>query len=211
VIVRVYHGVAISGWRHSFDGEAHFYAGHGYASLKPDIVLDGPGLLRQLAGEVVPAVNHLIDIGIADPQRVCLFGHSRGGYDALALITQTNRFCAAVVSAGTANLTSIGHGWGEHGCGGTVWDQRDAYIENSPFFYLDRVRTPLLLICGTAEPEEEMQARHTFDALRRLGKRVELRLYRDEDHSPEGWTEESRHDLTERMLAWFDTFAKAPK
>lgn len=86
--------------------------------------------------------------------------------------------------------------------------RREAYVENSPFFYLDRVRTPLLVICGTAEREEEMQARQTFGALRRLGKRVELRLYRDEDHDPSAWTERNLRDVAERILGWFDTFAR---
>jgi dipeptidyl aminopeptidase/acylaminoacyl peptidase len=168
---------------------------------------------------VVPAVNHLIDLGIAAPDRVCLIGHSKGGYDVLALITQTSLFCAAVASAGMVNLMAYGtiddsgsapYGMSETGiyaCGGTPWERRDAYIENSPFFHLDRVRTPLLVISGTADGREEMQAKQTFGALRRLNRRVELRLYRGEGHSPSDWTEENMRDVTERILAWFDTFA----
>ena len=160
-------------------------------------------MLRQLAGEVVPAVNRLIELGIADPERVCLFGHSRGGYDALALLTQTNLFCAAVVSAGTANLTAIGHGWAE------------ARLQRDGVGAARRVCRELALLlpgsrpdsaahgaCGTASREEEMEARHVFEALRRLGRRVEVRLYQDEDHSPEGWTEASARDLNERFVAW---------
>lgn len=206
VVVNVYHGAAISGWVYRLDTAAHTWARRGYACLRPDISFGEPGLLRHLAGEVVPAVNHLIDLGIADPERVCLFGHSRGGYDALALVTQTGVFCAAVVSAGLANLATVGFGMEDYRCPGTVWEHRDDYIENSPFFYLDRVRTPVLLISGTAEMAEEMEARRTYAALRRLGKRVELRLYRDEDHSPEGWTAPSRRDVESRIREWFDTF-----
>lgn len=65
------------------------------------------------------------------------------------------------------------------------------------------------MICGTASHQEELQARQTFGALRRLGQRVELRLYRDEDHDPAAWTEPSYRDVSERIVAWFDTYAKA--
>jgi dipeptidyl aminopeptidase/acylaminoacyl peptidase len=49
-----------------------------------------------------------------------------------------------------------------------------------------------------------MQARRTYGALRRLGKRVELRLHRDEDHSPDAWTEPSLRDAMAAVCAWFD-------
>ena len=174
-------------------------------------------MLRQLAGEVVPAIHHLVDEGVADLQRIGLFGHSRGGHAALGLITQTDLFGAAVVSAGRLTLTSYGTHpadfdqceTGIYACGGTLWEKREAYIENSPLFYLDRVRTPLLVIGGTASAEEELQARQTFGALRRLGRRVELRLYRDEDHDPAAWTEASYRDASERIVAWFDSYLKS--
>ena len=188
----------------------------GYAILKLDVPSRGRDGLRQMPGKVVPAVHDLVDQAIADPARIGLFGHSRGGHAALGLITQTDLFCAAVVSAARVTLTSYGTCLGDYvqcedgiyACGGTLWEQRDAYIENSPLFYLDRVRTPLLVICGTAHPEEEMQARQTYGALRRLGKRVELRLYRDEGHCPSTWTEPSSRDVTERIVAWYDRFAR---
>jgi dipeptidyl aminopeptidase/acylaminoacyl peptidase len=188
----------------------------GYAILKLDVPSRGRDGLRQMPGKVVPALHDLVDQGIADPQRIGLFGHSRGGHAALGLITQTELFCAAVVSAARVTLTSYGTcpvdyvqcEDGIHACGGTLWENRDAYIENSPLFYLDRVRTPLLVICGTAQPEEEMQARQTYGALRRLGRRVELRLYRDEGHCPSTWTGPSVRDVTERIVAWFDQYAK---
>jgi dipeptidyl aminopeptidase/acylaminoacyl peptidase len=189
----------------------------GYAILKLDSPARGRDGLRQMPGKVVPAIDALIDQGIADPRRIGLFGHSRGGHAALCLLTQTDLFCAAVVSATRVTLTSYGTSPvdyvqcedGIYACGGTLWEKRDAYIENSPLFYLDRVRTPLLVICGTAQPEEELQARQTYGALRRLGKRVELRLYRDEGHCPSTWSEPSARDVSERIAAWFDAFARA--
>jgi len=137
----------------------------------------------------------------------------------MTLITQTNRFRAAVSMAGLVNLTSF-YGvltdegaslcidWAESGqgrMGGTLWDKRANYIENSPLFYLDRVNTPVLLVSGTADPGVA-QSEAAFSALRRLGKRVELCLYHQEDHSPVYWSEASLRDLCQRVLAWFNNY-----
>ena len=83
-------------------------------------------------------------------------------------------------------------------------ENRAAYIENSPFFYLDRVSTPLLLVCGTGDQEGSQQAEETFVALRRLGKAVELRLYKDEHHGTSAWSRDALDDLYRRVLDWFN-------
>ena len=172
---------------------------------------------------MLPALNRLIDQGMADPEHLGLMGQSYGGYCTLALLTQTNRFKAAVSVAGAVNLTSyygiltkegISNwlGWSETGqgrMGGSLWEKQDAYIDNSPLFYLDRVSTPVLLVHGTAYPGEAAQAGEAFSALRRLGQRVELRLYEGEDHWPGYWSEGSLRDLCERVLSWFDAYVKA--
>ncbi|MYK39620.1 MAG: prolyl oligopeptidase family serine peptidase, partial [Gemmatimonadetes bacterium] len=98
-------------------------------------------------------------------------------------------------------------GWCETGqarLGGSPWENRAAYIENSPFFYLDQVSTPLLLVCGTGDQEGSKQAEETFVALRRLGKRVELRLYKDEHHGTSAWSRDALDDLCRRVLDWFN-------
>jgi dipeptidyl aminopeptidase/acylaminoacyl peptidase len=219
VIVDLYPGVRFATFFAGSSMIAHpqLLASRGYAMLHPDALAHGPHMLRQLAGEVVPAVNHLVELGIADPERIGLFGHSRGGHAALGLITQTDVFRAAVVSAGKITLTSYGAHPGDYvqcetgiyACGGTPWEKREAYLENSPFFHLDRVRTPLLVIAGTSSREEKLQARQTYGALKRLGQRVELRLYKDEDHDPGAWTEPSLRDVVERIFAWYDVHLRS--
>src|SRR5262249_60283231 len=117
---------------------------------------------RDLLKAVMPGVDQVVNMGIADPDRLGVMGHSNGGYSTLALITQTSRFRAAVSRAGPADWVS-GYGLmdkaGSAGfafycendtirpaLGGPPWHYPQLYIENSRSFHLDRLRTPLLLI-----------------------------------------------------------------
>lgn len=223
LVVEIYGGSMGSSYVHSFGGSqgvlhSQLLASHGYAVLYPDVPLTDRDPLKQLPGHVIPAINHLVDLGIADPQRVGLIGQSYGGYCTLALLTQTTIFAAAVASAGFYNLiseyltlTKEGNdnwlGWAETGQGrmsGTPWEKRDSYIENSPIFYLDRVQTPVLLVCGSRDSNPPAESEAVFVGLRRLGRKAELRIYKDEDHWSGRWSERSYRDLCERVLAWFD-------
>ena len=203
--------------------DAHLYASHGYAVLLPDIPLGPRDARRGIPRGVLPAVNRVVELGIADPAKIGVLGHSYGGYSVLALITQTEMFAAAVCSAGAVNLTSFYGalsdagdtswlGWCESGqarLGGSLWEKRDAYIENSSLFYLDRVTTPLLLFSGDGDTGAFTQASETYSALRRLGQRVELRNYRGEGHWPGSWSEPNLRDVLDRTLAWFDEHLKS--
>ena len=119
-------------------------------------------------------------MGLVDAGRVGVRGHSYGGYAVVALLTQTNAFRAGVANAPTGvNMTSTyvanfnAMRWCEFSggrTGGTPWEKRKRYIENSPFFLLDQVETPLMLVCGSKDEPAAMSARETFLALRRLGQ-----------------------------------------
>jgi acetyl esterase/lipase len=192
----------------------------GYAVLYPDMPLNGDDPLKQLSRLVLPAIQHLVNMGIADPQRVGLLGHSYGGYCTLALLTQTSLFSAAVACAGFSDLVSAyvsmdedgtdsWLGWCESGqgrMGGSLWEKRERYIENSPVFHLDRVQTPVLLIGGSEDKIASAQSEAVFVGLRRLGKPVELRRYNGEGHWPGTWSEQSYRDLSQRVIAWFDYY-----
>ena len=230
MIVIVYGGAMGSPRLHKFglrdclgSNDAYLYASLGYAVLLPDIPLGPRDARRGIPRSVLPAVNRVVELGIADPARIGVMGQSYGGYSVLALITQTDMFAAAVCSAGAVNLTSFYGaltttgdtkwlGWSESGqarLGGSLWENRDAYIENSSLFYLDRVSTPLLLLSGDDDPGAFTQASETFSALRRLGQRVELRNYKGEGHAPPGWSEPNLRDVLDRTVAWFDEHLKS--
>lgn len=203
---------------YNFDN-ADLLAAHGYAVLHPDMPMKDHDPMRQLPSLVRAAVRRVVQLGIADPERIAVMGHSYGGYCVLALLTQTRLFRTAVCSAGTVELTSFYSdfwngmnfrwAWAERGqgrMGGTPWEKREAYIRNSPFFFLDRVTAPVLLVSGTDVEEDARQAKQAFGALRRLDRTVELRLYRGEGHTLSTWSADSRRDLTCRVLTWFEKY-----
>ena len=78
-------------------------ATRGYAVLFPDAPLQEGTPMSDLAKTVLPGVDRVVEMGIADPERLGVMGHSFGGYCALALIAQTTRFKVAISSGGYGN------------------------------------------------------------------------------------------------------------
>ncbi len=195
------------------------FATRGYAVLAPDAPQHLGTPMLDLAKTVLPGIEKVVEMGIADPKRTGLLGQSYGGYSVLSLIVQTTRFRAAVMGDGFGNL--IGHYGemdrdgsaygtssaesGQELMGGEIWKYRYRYIENSPTLYFDRVETPLLVVHGgndtTVAP---FLADEVFVMLRRLGKQVVYAKYLGEDHSPDTWSSEDQLDLANRVIAWFD-------
>jgi dipeptidyl aminopeptidase/acylaminoacyl peptidase len=194
-------------------------ATRGYAVLMPDLRLNGKSLMADLVKTVLPGVNTAIDQGIADPDRIGLMGTSWGGYATLALITQTANFKAAVVVSGFGDLLGLYSEMDQRGSTlgvsileqgtfplpGTPWDFRDIYVENSPIFYLDRVKTPVLIVHGMKDVNvAPFLADEVFVALRRLGKPVTYVKYAKEEHGIELYQDQI--DSFNRMIEWFDAY-----
>lgn len=218
LIVEVYGGNRGSREIHRFDRHRQLLASRGYAVLVPDAPLSTGTPLRDHARTILPGVDRVVELGIADPERLGVTGHSYGGYGTLALLVQTDRFGAAVASAGHGNMVGMfadldpdGTGstvWAERGqgrMGGTPWEVRERYIENSPFFFLDRVETPLLLLHGAEDRNTPVYlAGQLFAGLRRLGRNVVLARYEGESHWPGSWSAANQIDYWRRLVDWFD-------
>jgi dipeptidyl aminopeptidase/acylaminoacyl peptidase len=219
MVVAVYGGRMGSGQLHAFDATRQLLATRGTAVLTPDAPVAVGSPMRDLADAVLPGVDAVVDLGIADPERLGVYGHSYGGYGALGLIVQTDRFRAAVASASQGNLFGM-HSQidavgdigmtsfverGQGRMGGSPWAQQERYLDNSPYFFLDRVTTPLLLLHGAGDRTVPAHlAEQVYVGLRRLGRTVLYVRYEGEDHSWMTYRMPNRIDYWQRVIDWFD-------
>ena len=181
------------GWGAAFN--PHIWASRGYAVLYPDVPGHPGTPVDDVVSAVIPGINKTVELGIVDPERLAVMGQSFGAYNTVSLITRTPIFKAAVATSAPATDLFEGYsrfmagggaleGYYEEGQGGmkgTPWEFKTRYYENSPFFFLDRVETPLLLQRG-ADDDISTASGNIFNALRRLGKDVEFLVYEHEGH-----------------------------
>jgi dipeptidyl aminopeptidase/acylaminoacyl peptidase len=197
------------------------YASNGYVVFLPDVRFEvgRPGFASTKS--VVPGVQHLIDIGLADPDAIALHGHSWSGYQTAFMVTQTDIFATAIAGAPVGNMTSaysgirLGSGvarqfqyeQGQSRLSGSLWEARDEYIDNSPVFFADRVNTPMLILHGDVDdavPWE--QSIELYLALRRLDRETVFLQYRDEPHHPQTYA--NKLDWAMKMKEWVDHYLK---
>jgi dipeptidyl aminopeptidase/acylaminoacyl peptidase len=196
-------------------------ATRGYAVLVPDVPQHVGTPMRDLVQEVLSAVDKVIGLGYADPDRLGIVGFSYGGYSTLAVVSQSSRFKAAVMYAGFSDVAGQylsldrsrgvdGVSWAEGGqglMGGSLWRLPRRYIEKSPIYDLDHVTTPLLLVHGEDDTVvHSSMSDQVFVGLRRLGREVEYRRYAGENHSLVGL--EDRVDYWTAVIRWFDRYVK---
>jgi dipeptidyl aminopeptidase/acylaminoacyl peptidase len=167
----------------------HIPATRGYAVLYPDAPIGTGRTTEDLVATVLPGVDAAVAQGYADPERLAVMGQSYGAINTLALLTRTDRFDAAVITAaGThpdlfaAYLTGTGYyEQGQGNMGGTIWEHPERYRENSPLFDFPAIETPLLI--GQGDQDGDLvPSEAIFTALDRLGKHVEYRTYGGEGH-----------------------------
>jgi len=193
------------------------YVSNGYLVFTPDIYYQegypGPSALKS----IVPGVNMLLARGYVDPKGIGIQGQSWGGYQGLYMITQTNIFSAAMLGAPVVNMTSAYGGirWGsgvarafqyetgQSRIGGSIWETPLRYVENSPLFWLDKVKTPVFFMHNDADDAVPWyQGIEAFVALRRLGKEVYLINYNNDVHNPQ--SRANQKDMAMRMEQFFD-------
>jgi dipeptidyl aminopeptidase/acylaminoacyl peptidase len=211
------------------------WAAQGYAVLLPSIPLDPEGQASdpysKLPNGVLPAIDKVIELGIVDEKRLGLIGHSYGGYSVYGLVTQTQRFHAAVAMSGFTDLISsygtfdarcryndyhhpqlLKAGWvayfetGQGRMGNPPWKDRERFVRNSPLTYVERVETPLLIIQGDHDFVPIEQGEEFFTALYRQGKRARFVRYFGEGHVIEG--QANMLDMWKRICEWFDKWLK---
>jgi len=176
----------------------------------------GREFARRVLGDVggsdtqdyLSGLDALVERGIADPARLGVTGGSYGGFMTSWLITQDDRFAAAVAVAPVTNqvtaqlLSSIPH-FVELSLADRYTNSAGKYFQRSPIMHASRVRTPTLHICGALDrctPPVEAEQFHS--ALLQNGAESVLVTYPEEGHGISRWP--ACIDYAARLVCWFE-------
>ena len=163
--------------------------------------------VEQIQMDAQAAVDKAVEMGVADRNRIGVFGHSYGAFMTANLLAHTTLFHAAVAESGAYNRTLTPFGFQAERR--TFWEAPDVYTKMSPFWFADKIKTPLLLIHGEADDNTgtfPIQSERLYAAIRGNGGTVRLVMLPFEAHGYRG-SETMEHVLYEE-LAWFDKYLK---
>ncbi len=199
-------------------GASHlFFLTQGYA------VFDGPTMpivggdrandtyVEQLVSSARAAVRKIVDMGVADPDRIGVGGHSYGAFMTANLLAHSDLFRAGIARSGAYNRSLTPFGFQNEQR--TFWEAQDVYMRMSPFMNAQKIDEPMLMIHGTADNNSgtfPIQSERMYQAMKGLGGTARLVMLPNESHGYRG-RESVLHALAE-MVEWFDRFLKnAPR
>ncbi len=211
--------------QHSFSVERQVFAANGYAVLAVNYRgSSGRGQKHSRAifadwghyevEDLQSGVDHVIKMGIADPDRLGVGGWSYGAILTDYMIASDSRFKAATSGAGTA-FTVAFYGTDQYIIQydyeiGPPWNPKawDTYVKISyPFLHADRIKTPTLFLGGERDFNVPVQGgQQMYQALRSLGVETQLVIYPNEFHGIQ--RPSYVRDRYERYLAWYDKYVK---
>ena len=200
-----------------------YFASKGYAVLRPNPRgSNGYGKDFRFANfkdwgfgdyeDIMSGVDKVIDMGVADPNRLAVMGWSYGGYMTSFVVTRTNRFKAASMGAGLPNLVSmttttdipdylVAH------MGAEFWEDYETYEKHSAIYRINNVKTPTQVIHGSNDLRVPFtQGQEFYVALKRKGVSTEMVVYPRTPHGPR--EPKLLMDVSPRILAWLDQFIK---
>ena len=161
----------------------------------------------QLVADAGAAVAKAVEIGVADPERIGVIGHSHGGLMVANLLAHTDLFRAGIARSGSYNKTTQPFGFQYERR--SLFEARDVYIQVSPTFFADQVDEPVLVIHGDMDSNPgtlTFQSEVFFEAVRGSGGTARLVLLPFEDHGYRA-RESIEHVLWEQ-IRWFDRYVK---
>ncbi|HEY3973098.1 MAG TPA: prolyl oligopeptidase family serine peptidase [Candidatus Sulfotelmatobacter sp.] len=163
--------------------------------------------LDQLVADAKAAVDKAVELGVADPDRIGVTGHSHGALMTVNLVAHCDLFRAGVATSGSYNKTLTPFGFQNERR--SVWEAPDIYLKVSPFFSADKIKTPILLMHGAEDANPgttPLQSSKLFEAIRGNGGITRLVLL---PHEPHWYTAlESNEQEIYEMLRWFDQYVK---
>jgi len=191
-----------------------FYVSQGYALLDGAQmpVLGDPKTMNdtfveQIVAASKAAIDKLDSMGIIDPKRVGVGGHSYGAFMTANLLAHCDLFAAGVARSGAYNRTLTPFGFQSERR--TLWQAPEIYFRVSPFMHAHKVNEPILLIHGEADNNSgtfPIQSRRLYHALKGHGATARLVMLPNESHGYSA-KESVLHVLAE-MVEWFDKYVK---
>jgi len=163
--------------------------------------------VSQLVADAEAAVAKAVELGVTDPDRIGVIGHSHGGLMVANLLAHTDLFKAGIARSGSYNKTTQPFGFQSERR--SLFEARDVYIQVSPTFFADKVNEPVLIIHGNDDSNPgtlTFQSEIFYEAVRGSGGTARLVLLPNEDHGYRA-IENVEHVLWEQ-LRWFDTYLK---
>jgi len=197
-----------------------FYVSNEYLVFIPDIAsgkfdYQHGASYGDALNSVEGAAEYLSTLPYVNAKKMAISGHSHGGGETNYIVTHSTRYAAAYTGSGHADMIgsyglpkylggpsfSMGYLWPD------FFKERQRFIENSPKLYADKVMTPLLLMHNKGDRAVLFtEGLSFFYTLWKLGKRVWLLQYDNEDHTIEN--EANQLDFTIRMKQFFDHYLK---
>ncbi|HEU4786488.1 MAG TPA: prolyl oligopeptidase family serine peptidase, partial [Gemmatimonadaceae bacterium] len=184
------------------------------------VVFDGPTMpivgkgetandtyVEQLVSSAQAAIDKAVDMGIADRNRVGVGGHSYGAFMTANLLAHTDIFKAGIARSGAYNRSLTPFGFQNERR--TFWEVPRVYENMSPFFYADKIRTPILLIHGEMDDNSgtfPIQSERLYMALKGHGATVRYVTLPYEAHGYAA-RESILHTVAE-MVNWMDKWVK---
>ena len=216
------HGGPAAQFTYNYSAIGQLYAANGYVVIMPN-PRGSTGYGQEFAqgtvakwGEkdfqdVMAAVDHGIELGIVDPERMGVGGWSYGGILTNYVITQTTRFKAAM-SGASLGLVTANYGHDHYQLMyelefGLPWEYPERWIELSPFSKVEAITTPTLWMGGALDWNVPIiNSEQMYIAMKRLGRETQLVVYPGEHHGIRRPSFEK--DRLERWLDWYDSHLK---
>ena len=199
-----------------YRGYSHlFFLTQGYAVLDDasmPVVGEGDeepndSFVRQLVMNAQAAVDKLVELGVTDPDRVGVGGHSYGAFMTANLLAHSDIFRAGIARSGAYNRSLTPFGFQNERR--TFWEAPEVYFAMSPFMHADSINEPILLLHGEADTNSgtfPVQSRRLYHAVKGLGGIIKLVMYPHEQHGYRG--RETVLDALYQQFEWFDRHVK---
>jgi dipeptidyl aminopeptidase/acylaminoacyl peptidase len=219
------HGGPVGQVSYGYDFSNQYLAAQGYVVVEPNprgSTGRGQDFIRAIYrtwgitdyDDVIAAIDHVVKLGYADPDRLAVTGYSYGGYMTNVIITRTKRFKAAASGAGHSFIAAnYGHDiyqkWYSWELG-VPWENADKYAQLSPLMQAGSVQTPTLFFGGREDWNVPvLNAELFYQSLKKRGIETELVVYPGTHHG--GWSDDFERDRLVRVQQWFDKYLEVDR